>query len=67
MKRETLKRQFIFNNRYLPDPNPSLTPEQVRSVLAAQFPEITSAVIEGPSYQRNREIYTFRRAVGTKG
>jgi hypothetical protein len=44
-----------------------MTPEQVKDVYSATYPEITSASIEGPEHKGGKLVYTFRRAVGTKG
>ncbi len=67
MKVQALKRKFNYNGVDLPDPGPDLSPEQVREVFSANFPEITSAAIEGPEQKGGALVYTFRRAAGTKG
>ena len=41
-------RKFTYNGLHLPDPDPKLTPEQVRDAYSATYPEITTAAIEGP-------------------
>lgn len=64
---QTLTREFRYNSVVLADPNPALTLVQVRDFFANVYPEITSADIEGPVQTGAKEIYTFRRAVGTKG
>jgi PRTRC genetic system protein C len=61
------KRKFTFNGVELPDPNPSLTLDQVRDVLAATHPEIATAAIEGPKVSGDSHSYTFVKSVGTKG
>jgi len=60
-------RSFRFNKRVLPDPNPKLTPAQVKDLYAAQFPELASAAIEGPELKNGQQVYGFARQVGTKG
>ena len=60
-------RSFRFNKRILPDPNPRLTPAQVKDLYAAQFPELASAAIEGPELKGGQQVYSFARQVGTKG
>lgn len=67
MKPTPIRRTFKFNGRTLPDPNPKLEPEQVRGILAASHPEITSAVLQGPSYKGDKAVYEFVTATGTKG
>lgn len=64
---QKLLRSFAYNGIALPDPGPELTTEQVRDVYSATYPEITTASIEGPEQKGDRLVYTFRRAVGTKG
>jgi PRTRC genetic system protein C len=62
-----MTREFFFNSIKLPDPNPTSGVEQVREIFALQYPEITTAAVEGPEVVGNRLRYTFSRAVGTKG
>ena len=64
---QKLQRSFAYNGIALPDPGCELSPEQVRDLYSATYPEITTASIEGPEQKGDRLIYTFRRAVGTKG
>jgi PRTRC genetic system protein C len=68
MRTEKITRAFIFEGRKLPDPDPSATPEQVRETYAAQYPELSTAAIEGPEMTGSGErLYTFARSIGTKG
>lgn len=67
MKIEQLAREFHYNGLSLPDPGMQHTPEQVRDIYSAAYPEITSAAIEGPEKKGDKLVYTFKRAVGTKG
>lgn len=67
IKVESLPREFSYNGVALPDPGTGLTLEQVRDVYSASFPEIVTAAIEGPETKAGKLVYTFRRAVGTKG
>jgi PRTRC genetic system protein C len=62
-----LQRSFNYMGLELADPDPALTPEQVRDAYAAQYPEITTAVIEGPDASSDKLVYKFTRAIGTKG
>ena len=64
---QNLTREFRYNGVVLADPNQSFTLTQVRDFYANVYPEITSADIEGPEQVGAKAIYTFRRAVGTKG
>lgn len=64
---QQLERAFRYNSVDLPDPGPQYTPEQVRDFFAPTYPEILNAAIEGPEEKDGKLVYTFRRAVGTKG
>jgi PRTRC genetic system protein C len=64
---QNLTREFRYNGVALPDPGQMLSLPQVRDFYANVYPEITSADIEGPEQMGGKVIYTFRRAVGTKG
>lgn len=67
MQTQELIREFKHGSVTLADPNPAFTLEQVREFYAIIYPELLNADIEGPELRGNRQIYTFRRAVGTKG
>ena len=62
-----IERTFKYKGRILPDPNPTLSPEQVKQFHAQDNPELTSAAIEGPETKRGTRIYTFVKQTGTKG
>ncbi|MGH9622440.1 MAG: PRTRC system protein C [Bryobacteraceae bacterium] len=63
----TLERSFSYLGLRLPDPDPRLTPEQVKDVYAATYPEITTAVVEGPDTSGGTPQFKFTRDIGTKG
>ena len=67
MKTTTLQREFRYNAVRLADPLPTMTLLQVRDFYSNVHPELTSADIEGPELVGDKQIFTFRRAVGTKG
>src|SRR5882672_2521969 len=67
LKVQVLAREFVYHGVRLPDPNPDLTVEQVRDMYVAQYPELATAAVEGPSPVNDSMRYTFTRAVGTKG
>ena len=67
LESKPVTRSFRFNKRVLPDPNPRLSPAQVKDLYAAQFPELASAAIEGPELKDGQQVYSFARQVGTKG
>lgn len=67
MKTETLTRAFRYNGAKLTDPSPEFSLQQVRDFYGNTYPEIVNAEIEGPEVVGNTNVFTFRRAVGTKG
>lgn len=68
IKVAVLKRSFSFNGVELPDPGPEFSPEDVRDLHSAQYPDISTAIIEGPIHSESDSLdYKFVRNVGTKG
>jgi PRTRC genetic system protein C len=67
MESHVLSRIFEFNGVRLPDPNPTLTPEEVRNLYAHQYPDIATAAISGPEAVGDKLRYQFTRAIGSKG
>jgi len=67
MQVTALKRKFKYNGVTLPDPGPDYDAEAVKALFCGSYPELTSAVIEGPNQQGSELVYEFRKAVGTKG
>jgi PRTRC genetic system protein C len=60
-------RRFKYSGLMLPDPGPELDVESVRSLYAASYPEITTAALTGPEAVDGDLVYTFTKAIGTKG
>jgi PRTRC genetic system protein C len=67
METHILSRLFEFNGVRLPDPDPKLTVEEVRSLYSHQYPDIATASITGPETVGDKLVYRFTRAIGTKG
>jgi PRTRC genetic system protein C len=67
IKATKLVREFNYSGIRLPDPDPAMTPEEVRTLFSAQYPEITTAAITGPEAVGDKLLYSFSRAIGTKG
>lgn len=67
MQTGVVTREFSFDGVKLPDPDPSLSPEEVRSVLATLYPDIATASITGPEAVGDKLRYNFVRAIGAKG
>jgi PRTRC genetic system protein C len=51
----------------LPDPDPKLPVEEVRTLYAHQYPDIATAAITGPEAVGDKLRYQFTRAIGSKG
>lgn len=66
-----LERKFVINTNgtkaELSDPDPKRTPEQVMALYSNQYPELTTATIHGPEYEKDKAVYTFKTTIGTKG
>jgi PRTRC genetic system protein C len=66
-----VERLFYFNqggtNHTLPDPNPEMTPHEVKKFYAARFPDLINANIEGPRTKNDRLEFTFTGNIGVKG
>ena len=60
-------RSFEFCGIRLPDPNPAMSVEEVKALYATHYPELATAVVNGPEAVRDRVRYTFDRAIGSKG
>jgi len=62
-----MARSFRYAGLTLPDPAPELDVESVRSLYAASYPEITTAALTGPEAVEGTLVFTFAKAIGTKG
>jgi len=64
---KVLARSFSYNGMKLPDPDPRMTPEEVKAAYSHQYPELATAAITGPEVSGEQLVYSFVRAIGTKG
>lgn len=66
-----LKREFKFSKSgtpvTLPDPNPEFSVEEVMQFYSNQYPELTTATMEGPKVEGKTAVYSAKTTVGTKG
>lgn len=62
-----MSRLFQFQGIRLPDPNPTMSVDEVKSLYAAQYPELATAVVNGPEAVGDNLRYTFERVIGSKG
>ncbi|MCY1307441.1 PRTRC system protein C [compost metagenome] len=64
----SLDRIFRFAGRDLPDPDPSMQPENVLRHYARQYPRLMGAKIVSPIQEKDSYVYEFREAeFGAKG
>ena len=61
-----MARVFIVDEREHPDPDPNLTIEQVRDMLADFYPDLAGAT-HTATQRGEDQVVDFRRQVGTKG
>ena len=66
MESHVLSRYFEFCGQRLPDPDPKLSVEDVRTLYAHQYPDIATAAITGPEAVGDKLRYQFTRAIGSK-
>jgi len=59
-----LQRTFRFGGRDLPDPNPSLTPEEVLKHYGGQFPRLIGAKVIEPVIVGDRSMNSSKQTSG---
>lgn len=66
-----LPREFQFKKDgttvKLPDPNPDFNVQEVLQFYSGQYPELTTATLEGPKVDNGKSVYSVQTTVGTKG
>ena len=61
-----MARVFVYDGREFPDPDPTLSPEDVRRMMTDFFPELATAEVR--EHKRDEDtLYELVRRVGTKG
>lgn len=60
-----LPRKFIYNNMTLDDVTG--TPEEALAFYADFYTDLSNGVVEGPEIKDGFMVYSFRKAVDTKG
>jgi len=63
----TVKRTFKYNGLTLADPSSEKSADKVREFYSKQYPELLTAIVEGPVTKNGNSVYTFVRAAGEKG
>lgn len=71
MAKTKIKRVFHIekgkNSITLPDPDDTMSPEQVLAFYMNQYPELVSATVSTPEYDDDKAVYSFKTVTGTKG
>lgn len=62
-----LKRNNSKDDVELPDPNSNMEPNDVMKFYSGQYPELTSASVNGPTMKNGKAIYLFETVIGEKG
>lgn len=61
-----MARVFVYDGREFPDPDPNMSPDEVRQSMVHFFPELANAEIK-ESKRGEDDIIEFQKRVGTKG
>jgi len=61
-----MARVFVYDGREFPDPDPSMSIDEVRQSMTSFFPELANAETK-QSKRDEDDIIEFQKRVGTKG
>ncbi len=61
-----MARVFVYDNREFPDPDPTMSPDEVRQSMTNFFPELANAEVL-QSKRGEDDLIEFKKRVGTKG
>jgi len=61
-----MARVFVYDGREFPDPDPSMSVDEVRQSMTSFFPELANAETK-QSKRDEDDIIEFQKRVGTKG
>jgi PRTRC genetic system protein C len=70
---KSAKREFRVKTKnkkdsiVLKDPHPEMTLEEVKHYYKSRYPEIATAMVEGPKMEENKSVYVFNTVMGDKG
>ncbi len=66
-----LKRVFILKKGNgtltLEDPDSRMSLSEVTDFYSINYPELTTATLQGPELEEDRAVYRFKTTIGTKG
>ncbi len=61
-----MPRKFVYDGREFDDPDPTKTPEEVKTLMVDFFPELATAEVRETRKDQDT-FYEFVRKTGTKG
>ena len=61
-----MARVFVYDGREFPDPDPNLSPDEVRQMMTDFFPELANAEVKETTRGEDT-LYELVRKVGVKG
>ena len=68
---KTAKRKFIITkdskDKELKDPHPNMTIQEVINHYSTEYPELTTASVQGPDMDGEMAVYKFTTVLGDKG
>ena len=68
---KVLKRVFILkkgnDTLTLEDPDSRMSLSEVTDFYSMNYPELTTATLQGPELEEDRAVYRFKTTIGTKG
>jgi PRTRC genetic system protein C len=67
VKVEKITRKFKLGMQLLDDPAPHADVDTAVRILSVAHPEITNAAMSQPEIENGHEVYSFTKAIGTKG
>lgn len=66
-----LKKVFILkkgnDTLTLEDPDSRMSLSEVTDFYSMNYPELTTATLQGPELEEDRAVYRFKTTIGTKG
>ena len=51
----------------LEDPDSRMSLTEVTDFYSMNYPELTTATLQGPEFEEDRAVYHFKTTIGTKG
>lgn len=62
-----IRRIFMYNGRTLPDPDTTMSPEEVKLFYSAIHADLTNAAVDGGAFEGDTQTFEFKRAIRDKG